>query len=78
MLRLVEQGKLNLDADVSNTLGWKLRNPAFPDAPQRFPRILEVVGSDDASKATARQRYRRYLDSGFEIHHHNMSDARHD
>ncbi|GGX80548.1 DNA polymerase III subunit chi [Vogesella alkaliphila] len=53
-------------------------SPAFPDSPQRFPRILEVVGSDDASKATARQRYRRYLDSGFEIHHHNMSDARHD
>src|SRR5687768_13036746 len=26
MLRLVEQGKLDLDADVSKTLGWKLRN----------------------------------------------------
>ncbi|MDT8758840.1 beta-lactamase family protein [Sphingomonas psychrotolerans] len=33
VLRLVEQGKLDLDADVSKTLGWKLRNPAFPDAP---------------------------------------------
>jgi CubicO group peptidase (beta-lactamase class C family) len=33
VLRLVEQGKLNLDADVSRILGWKLRNPAFPDAP---------------------------------------------
>lgn len=33
VLRLVEQGKLNLDADVSRYLGWKLRNPAFPDAP---------------------------------------------
>lgn len=31
VLRLVEQGKLNLDADVSRYLGWKLRNPAFPD-----------------------------------------------
>ncbi len=33
VMRLVEQGKLDLDADVSKTLGWQLRNPAFPDAP---------------------------------------------
>jgi CubicO group peptidase (beta-lactamase class C family) len=33
VLRLVEQRKLDLDADVSTTLGWKLRNPAFPDTP---------------------------------------------
>lgn len=53
-------------------------SPLFPDAPQLFPRILEVVGDDERSKSVARQRYRRYLDSGFDIHHHNMSDARHD
>ncbi len=33
VMRLVEQHKLDLDADVSTLLGWKLRNPAFPDAP---------------------------------------------
>src|SRR3569832_1010837 len=33
VLRLVEQHKLDLDADVSTVLGWKLRNPAFPDTP---------------------------------------------
>ncbi|HEX9947990.1 MAG TPA: serine hydrolase domain-containing protein [Allosphingosinicella sp.] len=32
-MRLVEQGKLDLDEDVSKHLGWKLRNPAFPDRP---------------------------------------------
>lgn len=32
VLRLVEQGKLDLDTDVSRYLGWKLRNPAFPGA----------------------------------------------
>ena len=32
-LRLVEQGRLDLDADVSDILGWRLRNPAFPDVP---------------------------------------------
>ena len=31
VMRLVEQKKLNLDADVSDYLGWTLRNPAFPD-----------------------------------------------
>ena len=50
-------------------------SPDFPDDLQRFARILEVVGQDDASKAIARQRYRRYLDCGFSIQHHNMSDA---
>lgn len=33
VMRLVEQGRVDLDADVSRWLGWKLRNPAFPDAP---------------------------------------------
>ena len=33
VMRLVEQGKLDLDRDVSAYLGWQVRNPAFPDAP---------------------------------------------
>jgi CubicO group peptidase (beta-lactamase class C family) len=33
VLRLVDQGKLNLDRDVSDYLGWRLRHPAFPDRP---------------------------------------------
>ena len=31
VLRLVEQHRLDLDADVSDLLGYPLRNPAFPD-----------------------------------------------
>jgi len=31
LLRLVEAGKLDLDADVSRYLGFQLRNPHFPD-----------------------------------------------
>jgi CubicO group peptidase (beta-lactamase class C family) len=30
VMRLVEEGKLDLDRDVSDYLGWPLRNPAFP------------------------------------------------
>jgi CubicO group peptidase (beta-lactamase class C family) len=33
VMRLVEAGQLDLDRDVSDYLGWRLRNPAFPDAP---------------------------------------------
>jgi CubicO group peptidase (beta-lactamase class C family) len=31
VLRLVEQRRLDLDADVSALLGWQLRHPRFPD-----------------------------------------------
>jgi CubicO group peptidase (beta-lactamase class C family) len=30
VMRLVDQGKLDLDADVSEVLGWPLRHPQFP------------------------------------------------
>jgi CubicO group peptidase (beta-lactamase class C family) len=33
VMRLVEQGRLDLDRDVSDYLGWRLRNPTFPDRP---------------------------------------------
>ena len=33
VMRLVEAGTLDLDADVSQVLGHRLRNPAFPDTP---------------------------------------------
>lgn len=33
VMRLVEQHRLDLDADVSGLLGWQLRNPAFPNVP---------------------------------------------
>lgn len=33
VLRLVEAGTLDLDADVSDRLGWRLRNPAHPGVP---------------------------------------------
>ncbi len=40
VMRLVEQGKLDLDEDVSERLGWRLRNPAFPDRPVTLRLIL--------------------------------------
>ena len=40
VMRLVESGRLDLDSDVSRWLGWRLRNPAFPDAPVTLRQLL--------------------------------------
>lgn len=45
VMRLVEQGTLSLDADVSKQLGWTLRNPAFPDAPITLRMLLSHTSS---------------------------------
>jgi CubicO group peptidase (beta-lactamase class C family) len=39
-LRLVDEGKLNLDRDVSDYLGWKLRSPFHPHAPVTLAHLL--------------------------------------
>lgn len=40
VMRLVDQRKINLDRDVSDYLGWPLRNPAFPDRPITLRHLL--------------------------------------
>ncbi|MEG2942362.1 MAG: serine hydrolase, partial [Thermomonas sp.] len=45
VMRLVEDGKLDLDADVSDTLGWKLRNPSFPDKKLTLRLLLSHTSS---------------------------------
>jgi CubicO group peptidase (beta-lactamase class C family) len=45
VMRLVEEGKLDLDADVSGRLGWSLRNPAFPDRPITLRMLLSHTSS---------------------------------
>lgn len=40
VLRLVEEGRLDLDRDVSDYLGWRFRNPAHPDVPVTLRLLL--------------------------------------
>ena len=40
VLRLVEAGRLDLDRDVSDYLGWRLRHPAYPDRPISLAQLL--------------------------------------
>ncbi len=44
-MKLVEQGKLSLDADVSRYLGFSLRNPAFPKTPITLAQLLSHTSS---------------------------------
>ncbi|MBB3774200.1 CubicO group peptidase (beta-lactamase class C family) [Erythromicrobium ramosum] len=39
-LRLVDEGKLDLDRDVSDYVGWKVRSPYHPDAPVTLAHLL--------------------------------------
>jgi CubicO group peptidase (beta-lactamase class C family) len=45
LMRLVEEGKLDLDADVSGYLGFSLRNPHFPDQPLTLRHLLTHTSS---------------------------------
>lgn len=57
VLRLMEAGKLDLDADISDALGWRLRHPAHPHQPLSVRLLLSHrSGLRDAGGA--------YLDAG--------------
>ena len=45
VMRLVDEGKLDLDRDVSDYLGWDLRNPAWPDKPITLRHLLSHQSS---------------------------------
>jgi CubicO group peptidase (beta-lactamase class C family) len=45
VMRLVDAGRLNLDRDVSDYLGWRFRNPAFPDVPITLRLLLSHQSS---------------------------------
>jgi CubicO group peptidase (beta-lactamase class C family) len=52
VMRLVEQGQIDLDTDVSRWLGWQLRNPAYPDVPITLRMLLShTSGIQDAGEA---------------------------
>ena len=39
----------------------------------RFQRLIEIVGLEEADRAEARERFRHYRDSGYEIRTHDLS-----
>jgi DNA polymerase-3 subunit chi len=55
-----EELLVNLSADVP---------PAFA----RFSRLIEIVGSDEAERSAARERWRFYKDRGYEVKHVDLA-----
>ena len=45
VMRLVERDQLSLDTDVSSYLGWRLRNPQFPEQPITLRLLLAHTSS---------------------------------
>lgn len=45
VMKLVDEGRLDLDADVSKWLGWPLRNPNFPAQPITLSMLLSHTSS---------------------------------
>ena len=45
LMTLYDQGKLDLDRDISSYLGFKVRNPAYPDTPITARMILNHTSS---------------------------------
>ena len=49
-LRLADEGKVDLDADVSSYLGWELRSPYWPQMPVTLTHLLSHrAGLSDAA-----------------------------
>ena len=45
VMKLVDEGRLDLDSDVSKWLGWQLRNPNFPAQPITLSMLLSHTSS---------------------------------
>jgi DNA polymerase-3 subunit chi len=44
-----------------------------PDGFAEFARLIEIVGCDDADRATARQRWKHYTQLGYTIARHDLA-----
>ncbi len=45
IMQLIEQGKLSLDSDISDLLGFKVRNPKYPESPITVKMLLSHSSS---------------------------------
>ena len=50
-------------------------NNSVPEEMDQLPRLIEVVGPDENDKVSARQRWKRYSDLGFNINRYDLTTA---
>ncbi|MBL0919340.1 MAG: DNA polymerase III subunit chi [Hydrogenophaga sp.] len=63
-----------LDGGDAAAVLVNLQDAAVPE-PGAFARVIEVVGTDEADRAAARQRWRTYAASGIEPLRHDLKQA---
>ena len=66
VMQLVEKGELELNRDVSEYLGWELRNPHFPDRAITLRRLLAHTSSIRDAGESYIIRYPRALQEAFD------------
>jgi len=66
VMQLVEEGKLELDRDVSEYLGWELRNPHYPDRAITVRHLLAHVSSIRDAGESYIIRYPHALEEAFD------------
>ena len=66
VMQLVEEGTLELDRDVSQYLGWELRNPHYPDRAITLRHLLAHVSSIRDAGESYIIRYPRALREAFD------------
>ena len=66
VMQLVEEGELELDRDVSEYLGWELRNPHYPDRAITLRHLLAHVSSIRDAGESYIIRYPRALQEAFD------------
>jgi DNA polymerase III subunit chi len=65
----LEQAQAGLYGVVVNLL------PTVPDGFERFDRVIEVVTLEDVDRQSARARWKRYTELGYEITRHDLKLA---
>lgn len=68
-------GEESLDAPAGMDVLLNLA-AACPPRFERFERLLELVGTDEAEKQAGRERYRFYRDRGYPIANHDLAEKR--
>ena len=66
VMQLVEEGELDLDRDISEYLGWELRNPHYPDRAITLRHLLSHVSSIRDAGESYIIRYPHVLQDAFD------------
>ena len=66
LMTLYDQGKLDLDRDVSDYLGFKVRNPAFPNIPITARMLLSHTSSLSAEASNYHPDWNRIGKNGYD------------